>query len=1034
MEEQVANAIEIAGNPTSDATLKNQAFDYLNQLRSDPSGWQVCLALFTKVPPQSHIVRHVSLEVVNSAAQAGLIDPQALGYVRDGLMGYVRQMVGGENANPDPPNIQNKIAQTITFLFSALYGNGWETFFDDLLSLTHKSPASTTRDNPLGIIFYLRVINSIHDEIGDVLVSRSRVEQDRANALKDLIRVRDMEKIANSWQEILSQWMDGNDVIVEMSLKAVGSWVSWIDIGLVVNQTMLDLLFQQLGRAQKADLREGEDKIRDAAVDVFTEIISKKMKPEDKIDMIAFLNLENVVAQISSSPPLFANRFTSKYDTDLAETVAKLVNTTVVDIVRVLENDTVTAQCREKANGLLQAFLPHILRYFSDEYDEVCSTIIPCVSDLLSYLRKVAKINPSLASQHSSILLPILKAIISKMRYDETASWGDEDDQTDEAEFQELRKRLGTLQQIVASIDETLYMEAVSELVGATFENMRQPGAQLDWRDLDLALHEMYLFGEPAVKSGKGGSLYTKGQPNNACAERLIEMMLRMVESDIRSFTHPATQSQYMEIVVRYSSFLQHHTHLIPGVLENFLQLAHHPMKKVKTRAWYLFQRLVKQLRVYLDNVAHTVVEALSDLLVIQAELPSENSDGDEMSSEDHEGSADAVFNSQLYLFEAVGSICSIPNTPANKQVLYAQSVLSPVFVDMEKNLGPAKSGDERAILQIHHDIMALGTLARGFSDWMPGTTSPTGQLPAPEVSEAFAQVSEATLVALESLKGSFNVRTASRFAFSRLIGVLGARILPQLPRWIDGLLTQTSTRDEMALFLRLLDQVIFGFKGEIYNILDALLTPFLQRVFAGIADPIQGTDDEIHLAELKREYLNFLLAVLNNELGAVIISERNQPIFDTVITTIEHFAKDVEDFTTAKMAFTVLARMGSSWGGPDIAPLAPNGADATQVALPGFGQFMITRFSPLCWALPATPSFNSKDPYAKQVLAEAGALQRTIYSKTGTEYLEYLRDRELPGMGMGGDLVEEYVGTLSQLDLKAFRQFFPTFIQRLSA
>lgn len=97
---------------------------------------------------------------------------------------------------------------------------------------------------------------------------------------------------------------------------------------------------------------------------------------------------------------------------------------------------------------------------------------------------------------------------------------------------------------------------------------------------------------------------------------------------------------------------------------------------------------------------------------------------------------------------------------------------------------------------------------------------------------------------------------------------------MPQLPRWIDGLLTQTSSRDEMALFLRLLDQVIFGFKSEIYSILDTLLTPFLQRVFSSIADPTTGTDDEIQLAELKREYLNFLLAVLNNDLGAVIISE----------------------------------------------------------------------------------------------------------------------------------------------------------------
>jgi len=471
----------------------------------------------------------VALEVVNSAAQAGVVDLQGLGFVKDSLMSYLRQVyVQDGAASPDPPNIQNKIAQIITYLFSALYASGWETFFDDLLSLTYKTPSATMRDNPLGIIFYLRVINSVHDEIGDVLVSRSRAEQDKANTLKDLIRQRDVQKIANSWQEILSQWRDGNDAIVEMCLKAVGSWVSWIDIGLVVNQTMLDLLFQQLGRVQKAELREGEEKVRDAAVDVFTEIVGKKMKMEDKIDMIIFLNLESIVAQLSNSPPLRDNRFTFKYDTDLAETVAKLVNITVIDIVKALDNESTSAPAREKANTLLQAFLPHILRYFSDEYDEICSTVIPCVNDLLSYCRKVSKANPALAAQHSSMLLPILKAIIAKMRYDETSTWGGEDDQTDEAEFQELRKRLGILQQIIAAANEQLYIDAISEVVGTTFENLRQSGAQLDWRDLDLALHEMFLFGDLAFRSG---GLYFKGKPKNPAAERLVEMMQRMVES-----------------------------------------------------------------------------------------------------------------------------------------------------------------------------------------------------------------------------------------------------------------------------------------------------------------------------------------------------------------------------------------------------------------------------------------------------------------------------------------------------------------------
>lgn len=107
---------------------------------------------------------------------------------------------------------------------------------------------------------------------------------------------------------------------------------------------------------------------------------------------------------------------------------------------------------------------------------------------------------------------------------------------------------------------------------------------------------------------------------------------------------------------------------------------------------------------------------------------------------------------------------------------------------------------------------------------------------------------------------------------------------------------------------------------------------------------------------------------------------------------------------------------------------MAPvNGTSTTQqeTALPGFAQFMITRFSPLCWALPMNSSFNPKDAQAKQVLGEAAAMQKVIYSKTGPEYLQWLRTSELPGMGMGEGLINEYVSSLEQLDVKAFRQFF---------
>ncbi len=327
-----------------------------------------------------------------------------------------------------------------------------------------------------------------------------------------------------------------------------------------------------------------------------------------------------------------------------------------------------------------------------------------------------------------------------------------------------------------------------------------------------------------------------------------------------------------MEICVRYSSFFEHNTNLVPRVLESFVRLIHHNHVKVKKRSWYLFHRFTKHLRSQVGNVAQTVIEAVSDLLPIKAELPQEDSSED-MSSDENGQSADATFSSQLYLYEAIGCICSTSAVPVGKQVFYVSSILNPLFADLEAHLESARNGDEIAKLQSHHIIMALGTLAHGFSDWSPGNTSSSSHAPANEVSEEFARADEAILVALESLNSSSDVRTAARFTFSRLVGVLGARILPQLPRWIDGLLSQSSTKDEMAMFLRLLDQVVFGFKTEIFQILDTLLTPLLQRVFAGISEPITGTDDEIQLAELKREFLNFLLVILNNDLASVLVS-----------------------------------------------------------------------------------------------------------------------------------------------------------------
>jgi exportin-T len=518
---QVENAINIAADPKSSQDLKAQAFEFINQLRNDASSWQVCLSLFTRTPKASEVVRHVTHEVLNSAINSQQLDQQTILYIKEHLLEYARSVYGGSASQDqiDSPNVQNKLAQTLTSVFAVTYKQGWESFFDDFLSLTMTS-GSSVPDNINGVALYLRILDSVHDEIADVLLARSGGEQKRNNELKDLVRDRAVQKIAKSWQTILTCWQGKNDSVVEKCLGIIGRYVSWIDISLVVNQEFLTLLLQLIGRSTTGN---GEDKVRDAAIGCLTETVAKKMKSGDKIDMIVFLGLGDIVLQLLASPAL-ANSSSPNYDVDFADAVAKLVNVTVSDIVRALEDSADGSDARVKADQQLHLFLPHLLRLFSDEFDEPCSTLIPSLTDLLTLFRKAKP----LPAQYQAMLTPILNAVISKMRYDDTADWEDQASETDGAEFLGLRKRLEVLQKTIAAVDADLYIEVLTNVVATTFQNMEQNGSNTNWRDVDLALYEMFLFGELAVPNS---GLYAKSQPSSVASERLVAMMTKMIQS-----------------------------------------------------------------------------------------------------------------------------------------------------------------------------------------------------------------------------------------------------------------------------------------------------------------------------------------------------------------------------------------------------------------------------------------------------------------------------------------------------------------------
>ncbi|KAJ4167155.1 pre-tRNA nuclear export protein [Fusarium oxysporum] len=130
-----------------------------------------------------------------------------------------------------------------------------------------------------------------------MLLSRQSNEAKRNTELKDQLRAQDMHKVSESWKQLLTRYSN-NDTVVELVLKVLGKWVSWMDISLVISQDMLGLLLPVVGRPST----DVQDKVRDTAIDTLNEICGKKMRSADKMEMISFINLREIVEQLVASP------------------------------------------------------------------------------------------------------------------------------------------------------------------------------------------------------------------------------------------------------------------------------------------------------------------------------------------------------------------------------------------------------------------------------------------------------------------------------------------------------------------------------------------------------------------------------------------------------------------------------------------------------------------------------------------------------------------------------------------------------------
>ncbi|KAG1441258.1 hypothetical protein G6F56_011565 [Rhizopus delemar] len=216
------------------------------------------------------------------------------------MMQYLgREFVDNTNANNEESFIRNKAAQSVTLLFIHVYPTVWPNFFKDMISLA-KAPNGGSHEKAAD--FFVRLCISIDEEIARLDIPRTRDEVIRNTNIKDTMRLGDVQLLASFWFDLLQEFKSTNPNIAQLVLKNIGSYIAWMDISLVVNDQVMNVLYELLGN----------DNLRIPACECLADVISKGMLPLDKLNMIQMLNIVDILGRLDLSEPEFKFHFQQK--------------------------------------------------------------------------------------------------------------------------------------------------------------------------------------------------------------------------------------------------------------------------------------------------------------------------------------------------------------------------------------------------------------------------------------------------------------------------------------------------------------------------------------------------------------------------------------------------------------------------------------------------------------------------------------------------------------------------------------------------
>lgn len=956
-----------------DSELKLQAVNFCQKIKETPSICSLCIEklCFCKLVQVQFWCLQALQEVIR--VKYGSMSLEEKNFIRKSI--FSMACLEGINDKmcvvlDSPAFIKNKLSQVLVTLIYFEYPLIWSSVFVDFLP--HLSKGAVVID------MFSRLLNALDDELVSMDYPRTAEEVAVAGRVKDAMRNQCVPQIVRAWYDIVSMYKNTDPETCVTVLDCMRRYVSWIDIGLIVNDAFIPLLFELI-------LVDGLlEQLRAAAAGCVLAVVSKRMDAHSKLSLLKSLQISRVFGLVSDDN-----------DSDLVSAIAALITGYAVEVLECSKRVN-TEDAKVISMELLDEVLPTVFYVMQNCEMDAAFSIVQFLSGYVATM----KTHSSLQENQMLHISQILEVIRTQIRYDpmyrNNLDMVDMIGVEEESRMLEFRKDLFVLLRNVGRVAPEVTRIFIRNSLASAISSSSDKNAE----EVEAALSLLYALGETmsdeAMRVGNG---------------LLSELVTNLLSTRFPCHSNRLVALVYLETIARYMKFIQENVQYIPLVLAAFLDERgiHHPNIYVSRRASYLFMRIVKLLKSKLVPFIETILQSLQDVV---ARFTSMN-----LASREPAGSEDGA-----YVFEAIGLLIGMEDVSLEKQSDYLSSLLTPLCQQVEVTLMNAKAlnPDESSlqIANIQQIIVAINALSKGFSERLVTSSRPA-------IGHMFKQTLDVLLQILVVFPKVEPLRTKVLSFIHRMVDTLGASVFPYLPKALEQLLAESEPK-EMVGFLLLLNQLICKFSTLVRDILEEVFPTIAGRVFSAIQRVVDSsvtetnTEEIRELQELQKTLYTFLHVIATHDLSSVFLSPRSRDYLTSIMQLLLHTSCHHKDIVTRKACVQIFIKLIKDWCAKS----------SGEEKVPGFKSFIIETFATNCCLYSVLDkSFEFGDANTLVLFGEIVLAQKVMYEKFGDDFLVHFVSKGFPSPQ---NLAEQYCQKLKGNDIKALRSYYQSLIEHL--